>query len=458
MLTDVETRYGTLAAADTETDIIGRFLARYGEWAWDEVRFVASTLPGEGARVLEAGAFLGGFALGIALQRRLGFLCLVEANSAHAPLLARNIRRNCPAPAAVVEALIGWPGVDVANGRCEDENLGSLAFCDELGEQSGGGDIAKPRRVVTLSELRAEHGAFDLVKLDVEGMELGILRGDAEHLARGGTSIWVECREDARSLAVAELLLSWGLDVHYFASPAFNPDNPHGSSSPISPFAYEAGLLAAPQEPPALDDELRAHGCILRPVRHVDDVKDALWRTPRWGAPKWIDAGVAEVAALAGRQLRGESYETFLGPEWHPQDVPSEGLRNQLAATEDGLWNAEALAFDRLGLLQIVEERANVAEERLARASALALDRLAELGFMRERAAVTEARLAFVEDHAAALEERALAAERRAIAIETSRTWRLTTALRQFVTARPRLHSALRRGLGAVASATVRRR
>jgi hypothetical protein len=53
----IDTRYGRLAATGHQ-DIVGRFLMRCGEWAWDETSFVASVLP-ENARVLDIGAFLG---------------------------------------------------------------------------------------------------------------------------------------------------------------------------------------------------------------------------------------------------------------------------------------------------------------------------------------------------------------------------------------------------------------
>jgi hypothetical protein len=55
----VETRYGQLRIPGGE-DVISLFLARYGEWAWDETGFVASVLT-EGARVLDAGAYVGTF-------------------------------------------------------------------------------------------------------------------------------------------------------------------------------------------------------------------------------------------------------------------------------------------------------------------------------------------------------------------------------------------------------------
>jgi len=436
-LTEVQTRYGNLSILEPRKDIVSKFLARYGEWAWDEAHFVASTLQEDGARVLDVGAFLGTFGLGVALQRRLAFVCFVEANSTVAPLLADNVNRSCTARSVVLDALAGWPGLTITSGRCEPGNVGASRFFAAPEAPSGSETIAPPRQIVTLPELRAEHGPFDLIKLDVEGMELEILSSDAAFLATGQTTIWVECNEDPQSLGVAELLLSWGLDLHYFAFPAHNPDNHRSDHEPIFPLAYEAGLLAAPKSPPVLDAELRAHRCILRPVTSVADAKQALWRTPRWGAREWVGATAEEVAALAGRQLRGERFETFLGLQWHPREVAGAGIWDRLEATERGLRDAEAMAFERLSLLETERVRADTAEARVAEATTHALDRLAELGAERERAAAADAKVA-------ELEARLLNSEARLTMLEASTSWRITAPLRRFIDGHPHLHSLLR--------------
>lgn len=89
----VDTRYGQLNVTINDDDLIGRFLTETGEWAFDEASFIASTLN-DGARVLDGGAFLGTFGLGVALRRKLGLLCAVEANPLVLPLLEANLRRN----------------------------------------------------------------------------------------------------------------------------------------------------------------------------------------------------------------------------------------------------------------------------------------------------------------------------------------------------------------------------
>ncbi len=434
-MAEVVTRYGILTVPNTATDLIGRFLDRYGEWAWEEARFVANTLPGDPLRILDAGAFIGTFGLGIILQRRVDHLCLIEANSALIPLLEENVARNHKGAFSVTEGILGWPAFTRHHGRGDPCNLGATSFV-------AGSDGVTPsqenqtvfqQRLVTLTELRALHGAFDLVKLDLEGMELGVLESDAEHLRRGETSIWVECREDPSSLDIAALLLSWGLDLYYFAFPAYNPDNFRGDPVPILPLAYEAGLLAAPKSPPFLDEEMLRHGCILRHINHEDDLKEALWRTPRWGERDWVGLGTAEVVALAVHRLRGEEYETYLCPGWQPKPLPDKDVLARLTETEAALRKAEELAYERLALLESEQERAQNAETRMARASVEALDRLSALGIERDRA----------DD----FEKRALAAECRAIEIEMSTSWRLMSPLRRILHGSPRLRAVLRRFL-----------
>jgi FkbM family methyltransferase len=508
----IDSRYGRLAATGDQ-DIVGRFLMRCGEWAWDETSFVASVLP-ENARVLDVGAFLGTFGLGLALRERLDFLCLVEANPTILPLLQTNIDSNVTLHATVINAMVTGAPARPRAGLTDPTNLGATSFADEAAAPQS---AMLPERAMTLAELRAEYGDFDLIKLDVEGMEQEILRGDCEHLARGDTTLWVECNECPQSLDLAKMLLSWGLGVYYFAFPSHNPDNFRGEDEPIFPWAYEAGLLVAPRTPPQLDATLIAHGCILRPVKTVEDLREALWRTPRWLPAELAHADAPELAAAASRALRGQDYNQFLlaGAEappaesiWDRQRAVEVGLahaqalalerldqlqreRAQREAAEAGLARAEALAFERLDQLQQEHNRREAAEAGLARAEALAFERLdqlqqehdrreaadrrladmtsralarlAEIGIERERAdraaeqiAAAEAAVAQAAAAAQAVaaeaqtavtlaEASARAAVQKAGDIEMAVLWRLVLPINNFVSARPRLHGALRR-------------
>jgi FkbM family methyltransferase len=360
---------------------------------------------------LDAGAYIGTFGLGVSMRRPADFICFVEANRLVAGALAHNVKRNASCATTVIEALLlgddSQPHVKIL----DPENLGGTSFSLEAGAHG-----EAPVKTVTLASLRQQFGAFDLIKLDIEGMELEVLRGDEDHLRQGQTTIWVECNEDARSLDVAAMLLSWGLEVFYFAFNSFNPDNFRRDKQPEFPWAFEAGLLAAPKVPPVLPPDNDSRSCILKKISSVDDLKDAMWRTPRWGADSWLGAAdMPELAALVGRSLKSETYESFLGDAaaasvtlWqrlestqtaleHAREIIA-GERAQRGAAEHELNVAQTIVASRLQELTaeqaknaavneaLVAARAQTqrAEFETAKASARALAHLATLGEVRE--------------------------------------------------------------------------
>ena len=138
------------------------------------------------------------------------------------------------------------------------------------------------------------------------------------------------------------MLLSWGFPVTYFAAPAHNPGNHAGNPVPAVPWAYEAGLLAAPRRPPELSPELRQAGCILRRIGSVDDLTEALWRTPRWGMPDWPLDDPAALAALAGRTLRSQPRDTFLQSAAPLGSRENEQMWQRMLAAEARAARAEA--------------------------------------------------------------------------------------------------------------------
>lgn len=404
-MSDIETRYGMISVPDGDSDVIVEFLSRYGEWAWMEARFIASLLV-PGARVLDGGAYLGTFGLGLAGLLDLGLLCCVEGNPSVFPLLQRNLKQRAGCPALALNRVLAGPIAPTRMWMAEPGNLGSTTFGIGNGTLKHG-PLPDP---IGLDELIQQHGPFDLIKLDVEGMEAQILASGAEILSAGGTTLWVECNEDPRSLELGALLLSWRLPTYYFAFPSFNPGNCKGEREAVFPWAYEAGLLVAPRIPPVLMPELEAAGCFLVPIGSEPDLRSAMWRTPRWGRREWEHAGTrSEMAALVGRALREETFESFLqsGPApvtlWHRLDqaiasrdealglVTSERARS--AALDAGLAEASALAAhrltevetaiasrdDALGFITVEREKCAALDASLVEARALMAQQLKEL-------------------------------------------------------------------------------
>ncbi|MDG3439878.1 FkbM family methyltransferase [Nitrospirillum amazonense] len=309
---EVETRYGRLKVVDPANDLISRVLATYGEWGSCETRFVAANLA-DGAAVADIGAFLGTFGLGVAGLRPLRALCCVEANSSTFPLLHHNIAANKPASlksAVALAAIIGPAGNLPFEASMAPGNAGSFSLAMAADDNR----IAVPvaARHMTLAALRQEHGPFDLIKIDVEGLELAILQDDQEFLDTSDTTLWLECNEVPGSLDLAEFLLDLGFSVYYFAFPATTADNFKKAEPVDFPYGYEAGLWATRSEAPVLDDDLRVAGCILKRVESREDLRLALWATPRWAPASWMGRSHQETVALAAHSLLGENLEDYL--------------------------------------------------------------------------------------------------------------------------------------------------
>lgn len=303
----IETRYGLLQVGDQRQDLIVQFLTQYGEWAWLEVMFVGAQLPPR-ARILDIGACLGTFGLGLENVRDdIGGVVYCEANPAVATVLEQNIGSLARAPSEVMRAVVTG-SAPVMVGRMPDGNWGALSFADG----AVGAHEVKAAGATTLSTLRQSCGPFDLIKIDAEGMENEILAADENHLRASRPLLWLECLEDARSLALAEWLLSLGYQLHYFAYSAFNPDNVKQNSARIFPIAFEAGLLASTSTKVALPADLPGQQFVLRPIRSAEDLRAALWETPRWGLPGWESLDPQALTAFAGRYFLNRRYENFL--------------------------------------------------------------------------------------------------------------------------------------------------
>jgi|SRR5271166_50352 len=407
-----DTRYGRLSIAGGD-DVVSQFLVRFGEWGWDEVGFVASTLP-EWARVLDVGAYLGTFGLGLSIRKHLGFLCLVEANPRILPLLRANIQTNAACPTAVVSAMVSGAHISLRPRRGDPKDLGSASVgSDAEGDFAAG----LPEPALTLSQLSAQYGHFDLIKLDVEGMERDILYANRDYLSRGDATLWIECNQTSKSLRAAELALSWRLPSWYFAFPSHNPDNFRAELEPIYPWAYEAGLLLAPKIPPTMDADLKNHNCILQPIGSVTDLEEAMWFTPRWLPRELAHAGVAQMAAAAGRALLKQSRDNFLperstggiflnvdrseGEEIADMSDPLTRERRRREVVEAGFASAEKVALERLSELTLERRRREVVEAGLLQAEKLALERLAQLNEERRRREAAETQRAQAEKLAA---------------------------------------------------------
>ncbi|WP_195759979.1 FkbM family methyltransferase [Paracoccus sp. S-4012] len=307
----LETLYGLMHVPDWSDDLILRSLRQLGEWCAAEA-ILAGALLEPGDTLWDAGAFLGTFALGVARQTTPGQVVAIEANPDVTGALERNLGL-LPCPARLAPCGVGARGGWLGPALEDPQNHGATRYSHAETRPEEGPAI--PCR--TLADLRAEFGPYDMLKLDLEGMELDALRGDLWYLRDRHPLIWAECNESPESLSLLGGLKWLEYDVLYVAFPAFRKTNHRGTEELIYPMAYEAALVAGPAERLAgLATRAAAlvpgEDIICRPIATSFDLRRALFDTPRWARPDWTGLSRAELIARLGRMEKGVALREFL--------------------------------------------------------------------------------------------------------------------------------------------------
>jgi len=181
---------------------VGRALDLYGEFSPEEGRMLAQLAP-PGGTVLEVGANIGAHT--VALAKAVGPKGRVvawEPQGLIHRILADNLARNGlgwaearRAGAGAEAGFLAVPEVDYAS----PSNFGELA----LG--TAGGSVVPVERI---DDLRLS--SVSLIKVDVEGMELQVLRGAAETIARCRPVLYVENDRQDRSADLIRCIRGFG--------------------------------------------------------------------------------------------------------------------------------------------------------------------------------------------------------------------------------------------------------
>jgi len=301
MSATVQTIYGAMQVTDTETDLIGRSLARFGSWCVAEVDFVSELVRPDDF-VWDGGAYLGTFSLGIQTRSPARVLA-IEANPDLIPLLASNLAANKKAAYGIANvALSSRNGIARLDASLPG-NLGASSF--RLYEDAPTTPTAV--KAVTLRDMRAWHGDYSVLKLDIEGSEVEVLKGDADYIREARPALWVECNESTRSLELADFFLWAGLDPLFVAVPAL-PE----ALDEISPEVCEGFLLGGWRTRGTGAPELPPGRGFVRPIGSRRDLRQALWDTPRWADAGWDCLVRSELVARLGRLTLGQRFQEFI--------------------------------------------------------------------------------------------------------------------------------------------------
>lgn len=254
----VECRHGRFLANPHDT-YLGRSMITYGEFSELEWHLLAK-LVRQGAVVIEAGANMGCFTVPLAKAVGIrGMVYAFEPQLAVFQQLCANLALNDLMNVQAFNAGCGSEPGTIHMRRphpAAQNNFGGFSL-DKLKDQAG------PKvRVEKLDDV-VDPPRLTLLKADVEGMEIHVIRGAAGLIAQHRPFLYLEAHEPDAPPLFAELL---GLDyqLYWHQPPMFNPANHFGSTENLFHNIVSRNVLCVPAE-----RGIKVEG--LRPVAGIDD-------------------------------------------------------------------------------------------------------------------------------------------------------------------------------------------
>ncbi|HSU65369.1 MAG TPA: FkbM family methyltransferase, partial [Tepidisphaeraceae bacterium] len=212
-----ECRYGRMLY-NVNDIYVGRSLDLYGEFSEGEVEVFRKTIRA-GDVVVEAGANIGAHTVYLARETGpQGAVIAFEPQRLVFQTLCANIALNSFTNVICKQSAVGdapgtllVPSLDPAR----ENNFGGLSL---LGHSHG-----EPVPVVRLDDLGLAR--CRLLKVDVEGMELQVLKGAAKLIERCTPALYVENDRTENSADLVRFIDSLNYDAYWHLPPLYNPQN-----------------------------------------------------------------------------------------------------------------------------------------------------------------------------------------------------------------------------------------
>jgi len=242
--------------APSSDTVITRSLRLYGEWAEHELSILHGFIT-SGSTVVDVGANIGTHTLAFSRWVGDGTVIAIEVQPALADILRRNCIQNARRNVDIVNALCAqYPGsASVRINYMHEDNIGAISFADagRRGWLAGLLDRIWTSRTahvpaVKLDDICAKHDV-SLVKIDVEGMELDVLRGGQNTLSTCRPTLFFEQNDTTRLPDTYDHLAAAGYRMFWLETHPYNQNNFRGVKDNIW-WRTETGILALPRERP----------------------------------------------------------------------------------------------------------------------------------------------------------------------------------------------------------------
>lgn len=237
-------------------DTIGLSLKQYGEWAESEI-FLLSHCLKRGGTVLDIGANVGTHSLAFSrIVGPEGRVIAIDAQHRVFQLLCMNMLINQRINVDCLNVLMGSTTLVDKIALTEVDkvtNFGAVSFC-EGGDGRNLHNRQAPIAMVTVDSLALDR--CDLIKLDVEGMELDVFSGAKATITRHSPVIYFEQVADRNFKEIWQFFHEMNYALFWHAANPFNSRNYRRNRNNIFGGTIEINVVAIPNDRPDLREQL----------------------------------------------------------------------------------------------------------------------------------------------------------------------------------------------------------
>jgi FkbM family methyltransferase len=266
-------RYGTMSFFSSDM-VIGKSLREYGEWAQSEIDLLFGFIN-TGDVVVDIGAFIGTHTTAFAeFVGNQGKVISFEPQPMSFSLLEKNITQN------------NLMNTELYNVALSDV-IGTIHIDQELAARNPGGVILHPKDSGDISIVTRTLDSFildkcNLIKIDVEGMELNVLRGAFETISRSQPIVYAEVLSLDKAYQIALWMRDKGYETLLHNYPVYNPNNYNHNSINIFDDAREVNLLFIPTSKIQVFKKNVDNQSFLAKIHTIDDLAFGFLKKPQY--------------------------------------------------------------------------------------------------------------------------------------------------------------------------------
>lgn len=255
----VEARHGTMLFNRNDV-YVGRSIQKYGEYSELELQFLTSAV-GQGDVVIEVGANIGTHTVALAKKAGpTGRILAFEPQRIVFQTLCANLALNSisnthcfHSALSDTEGELSVPPVDYTRPA----NFGGLGMA-----AAGRGEPVAARLLDGIGRLPR----LKLIKIDVEGMEVAVIRGASKTISEHRPALYVENDRIDKSAELIELIASLDYRMYWHRPPLYNPDNYFGDTENLFPNIVSVNMICLPKSAQPIEGLREVTGTDYHPL------------------------------------------------------------------------------------------------------------------------------------------------------------------------------------------------